>query len=149
MPSPAFENLKKAVSTTISTAVSAGDKVYRSAVPLARKAAGTISDRISAPSSGAPGTGAGQHPGETGPEIASDTTTGPAPDAGPDAGPDTAADSGAGEAPAGEPAPTQPEAVSPAAVAKNIGHQRPVAKPAPERRATPEDSPGGKLPPPH
>ena len=36
---------------------------------------------------------------------------------------------------------------SPASIAKNVPHQRPVAAPAAEPHASPDDSPSGKLPP--
>ncbi len=50
------------------------------------------------------------------------------------------------------PAPEKPDATAPkptpAAIAKNVAHQRPVAaNPAPSPKPKPSDSPGGKLPP--
>lgn len=46
MPSPAFEKLKKTVSTTLTTAIAAGDKAYRTAAPVVRRTAEDVVAKV-------------------------------------------------------------------------------------------------------
>ena len=111
MPSPAFDKLKQALNSTITTAFAVGDRAYRTVGPFVRKTAQEVHTRV----------------------TKNDTAPAPAPQAGP---------------PAPEPRPEPGDGpVSPATVAKNIAHQRPVVTPVAQATPDPEDSPGGKLPP--
>ena len=53
-----------------------------------------------------------------------------------------------GGADASAPSAPSPAGPNPATVARNIGPQRPMAKPTPKSRAKPKSAPGAKLPPP-
>ncbi|CAN5626043.1 hypothetical protein BH11ACT8_BH11ACT8_22450 [soil metagenome] len=115
MPNPAFEKLKQAVTGTLTTAITVGDKAYRTAAPVVRRTAGDVFAWVRLD------------------PAARETPRFPG----------AATDAPGGEASEAPPA----TRINPAAVAKNIPHQRPVAKPAPRIEPDPESSPGGKLPP--
>ncbi len=122
MPSPAFEKLKQAVTGTLSTVAVMGDKAFRTAVPVVRRAAADVAARVGR----------------------QDIDASEEPRAGAGAGSDAPA--GAGSRPDTE-TPEHP-APNPATIAKNVAHQRPTVAPAPSPRPDPDSSPGGKLPPP-
>jgi len=98
--------------------VAVSEKAVRTATPVVRRTAEDVVNRLRGDQSP---TSPAQPPSTTKPSEA----TGPAEQ------PDATA-----------PKPT------PAAIAKNVAHQRPVAaEPPPARKPKPSDSPGGKLPP--
>ncbi|WP_170981403.1 hypothetical protein [Nocardioides dongxiaopingii] len=129
MPNPAFAKLKQAATIVFH----AGDKAVRTATPVVRRAAEDVRDRLHRPGAPAPAA-----PGK------SAATEEKAPAAGTGTGTAPRAKAGSTSESSSEPSSAVP---SPAAIAKNVPHQRPVAKPAPTPEKKASDVPGGKLPP--
>ncbi|WP_134766064.1 hypothetical protein [Nocardioides sp. 1609] len=130
MPNPAFAKLRQAATT----AFHVGDRAVRTATPMVLRAADDVRDRLR--KAGAPT--AAPTPTRTGataePAVAPPGRTEP----------ETRPTHKAGNEQTGGPTGDVP---TPASIAKNVPHQRPVAKPAPAATRKPSDAPGGKLPP--